>query len=159
MSSYATGPLPLRLIQKPPFTVEVPDSIAEPGETKPRRNPAAKDGLIDRPAPDVDTVFALVKRAAEKYGERPAVGTRRLVQTHKEVKKVTRVVDGKAQEVDKEWTVLELSDYSYLTWTEYFQSVLDVGSGLRQLGLTVHDRTHIFASTRSVGRPRLPTAC
>ena len=155
MSSYATGPLPLKQKQKPPYTVEAPDSVSVPGETRPRRNPAAKDGLIDRPASEVDTLFALLKRTAEKYGDRPGIGSRRLVKVHKEIKKVSKVVDGETREVDKEWTVLELSDYSYLTWAEYLQSVLDVASGLRKLGLTSGDRTHIFAATRFVLFPFL----
>jgi len=153
MSSYATGPLPLKQKQKPPYSVEAPDSVSVPGETRPRRNPAAKDGLIDRPASEVDTLFALLKRTAEKYGDRPGIGSRRLVKVHKEIKKVSKVVDGETREVDKEWTVLELSDYSYLTWAEYLQSVLDVASGLRKLGLTSGDRTHIFAATRFVWLP------
>ena len=150
MSSYATGALPLKLVQKPPFSIEVPNSVSVPGETTPRRNPLAKDGLIDRPSPEVDTVFALVKRSAEKYGDRPGVGSRKLIHTHNEIKKVSKIVDGKPQEVEKTWTVLELSEYSYLTWAEHFRSILEVASGLRKLGLTSKDRTHIFASTRCV---------
>src|SRR3569833_269250 len=145
--SYLQGILPLHMVQKPPFTIEAPGYQPVEGETIPRRHPKAKDGLLQRPAPDVDTVFALVMRSAEKYADEPAVGSRRLVQVHKEMKKVPKVVDGAVREVEKEWTFYELSKYSYLTHAEYFALVLRLGSGLRKLGLAPDDKLHIFAST------------
>jgi long-chain acyl-CoA synthetase len=52
------------------------------------------------------------------------------------------------QEVDKQWTYFELSGYSYLTFKEYETLVLQMGAGLRKLGLVKDDRIHLFASTR-----------
>ncbi len=146
--NHFEGLTPLHMVQKPPFTVEAPEAKAVPGETIPRRHPKAKNGLLTRPAPEVDTVFALVKRSAEKYANERAIGSRKLVQTHNEVKKVTKVVDGVPQQVEKKWTYFELSKYSYLTHAEYYELVLQLGSGLRNLGLTSHDKLHIFATTR-----------
>ncbi len=151
--AYKEGVTPLRMVQKPPFSIEAPGAKPVAGETIPRRHPKARDGLLTRPAPEVDTVFALVKRSAEKYPNEAAVGSRRLVKTHKEVKKVSKMVDGVAHQVDKEWTYFELTPYSYLTHAEYFTLVLQLGSGLRKLGLTSYDKLHIFASTRSAPPP------
>ncbi|GAB1315713.1 long-chain fatty acid-CoA ligase [Madurella fahalii] len=147
MSSYITGPTPLRKVQKPPFTVEAAGYQAVAGETIPRRHPKAKDALVERPATDVNTTFDLLKRSAERYANEPAVGSRKLIHTHKETKKVPKVVDGETRQVDKEWTYYELSDYSYMTYQEYFTMVLQVGAGLRKLGLSPRDRLHIFATT------------
>src|SRR3569833_1937158 len=156
--SYLQGILPLHMVQKPTYKIEAPGYQPVEGETIPRRHPKAKDGLLQRPAPDVDTVFALVKRSAEKYDDEPAVGSRRLVQVHKEMKKVPKVVDGAVREVEKEWTFYELSKYSYLTHAEYFALVLRLGSGLRKLGLAPDDKLHIFAST-SANRLSMSHAC
>lgn len=147
---YTTGPTPLRIVQKPPFTVEVPGVEPVEGETIPRRHPKAKDGLIERPAPDVNTTFDLLKRSAQKYGNEPAIGSRELIKIHKEKKKIPKVVDGETVEVEKEWTYYELSNYTYLTYQEYFTMVLQVGAGLRKLGLSPKERLHIFATTRCV---------
>ncbi|KAL2019196.1 hypothetical protein VTK56DRAFT_9996 [Thermocarpiscus australiensis] len=144
---YLTGPTPLRKVQKPPFTVEAAGYQPVEGETIPRRHPKAKDGLVQRPAPDVNTTFDLLKRSAEHYGNEPAVGSRKLIQIHKEKKKVPKVVDGQATEVEKEWTYYELSNYSYMTYQEYYAMVLQVGAGLRKLGLSPKDRLHVFATT------------
>ncbi|KAL2264653.1 hypothetical protein VTJ83DRAFT_7163 [Remersonia thermophila] len=144
---YSLAPTPLRKVHKPPYTIEAPGYKPVPGETLPRRHPKAKDGLLERPAEDVDTAFDLLRRSAKLYAHEPAIGSRKLLHTHKETKKVPKVVDGRTVEVDKEWTYYELSDYSYRTYHEYFAHVLQVGSGLRKLGLEAKDRVFIFAAT------------
>jgi long-chain acyl-CoA synthetase len=146
--SWYGRPMPLKAVQKPPYTVEAAGAPSIPGETKPRRHPTAKDGLLERPAPEVDTVFALLKRSADKYADEPAVGSRKLVKVHKETKKVSKMVDGEPQMVDKEWTYLELSEYSYLTHAEYFDYLCHLGAGLKKLGMKSGDMLHIFAGTR-----------
>jgi long-chain acyl-CoA synthetase len=142
------------MVQKPPFTIEAPGCEPVEGETIPRRHPKAKDGLVNLPAPDVTTTFELLKRSSEKYASEPAVGSRKLIKIHKEMKKVPKVVDGQVTEVDKEWTFLELSDYSYLTYSEYATMALQIGAGLRKLGLSPQDKLHLFAGTRLVSAQR-----
>jgi long-chain acyl-CoA synthetase len=139
--------MPLLPVEEPPFTVEAPGVIAVPGETIPRRHPKAKNGLITRPSEDVSTSFELLKRSAEKYRDEPAVGSRKLIQIHKEKKSVPAIVDGQKTTVEKEWTYYELSGYSYLTYAEYEKLVLQLGAGLRKLGLVEQDKLHICAST------------
>lgn len=147
---YQKGILPLFPVEKPPYTIDAPGYEPVEGETIPRRHPKAKDGLLTRPSPDVSTNFELLQRTVQKYPNEPAVGSRKLLKTHKEMKKVPKVVDGQVTEVEKEWTFFELSDYSFMTYKEYETLVLQVGAGLRKLGLSHHEKVHLFASTRSV---------
>ncbi|KAI0477658.1 acetyl-CoA synthetase-like protein [Xylariaceae sp. FL0804] len=141
------GVLPLHMVQKPPFMIEVSDAPKVDGETKPYRHPKAKDGLITRPSADISTVFDVFTNSAKLHGDKPAIGSRKLVKTHVETKKVPKVVDGVKTEVDKQWTYFELSPYSFLTYKEYETRALRVGAGLRKLGLDSGDTVHIFAST------------
>ncbi|CAK7227776.1 long-chain fatty acid-CoA ligase [Sporothrix eucalyptigena] len=145
--AHSTGSFPLFAIDKPPYTIEVPGAQAVPGETIPRRHPKARNGLLERPAPDVDTVFSLVRSSGTKHASEPAIGSRGFVGIHKEIKKVPKVVDGEVQQVDKEWAYFELSDYSYTTYGDYYKQILQIGAGLRRLGLNRLDKLHIFAST------------
>ncbi|KAI8411646.1 hypothetical protein FOFC_08240 [Fusarium oxysporum] len=143
---YTSGPIPLNLVHKPPFTIEAPGYEKVPGETVPRRHPRAKDGLINRPANDIHTVFDIVRRSARVYPNHRAVGSRKLVKLHKERRKVQKNVDGEIKELEKEWQLFELSKFSYLTFKEYEQLVLQVGYGLRKLGLTPKHKLHLFVT-------------
>lgn len=145
--SWRHGIGPLYMVSKPPFSIEVADAPEVEGETKPRRNTAAKDGLYTRPHPDVDTVFRLVKRSAELFANERCIGSRRLIKIHEETKKVPKIVDGKKEMVDKKWQYFELSDYSFMTYAEYEEHLLNLGSGLRKLGVERGDKVHMFAST------------
>lgn len=142
------GVLPLYMVQKPPFMVESPGAEDVEGETKPFRHFKAKDGLITRPASHIGTTYDILLDSADKYGDKPAIGSRKLIETHVETKKVPKVVDGVKKEVDKQWTYFELSPYSFLTYNEYKIRALRVGAGLRKLGLDPGDTLHIFATTR-----------
>ena len=137
-----------RFITGPPFSVEVPGYEPIKGETIPRRHPVAKEKLVSTPSDDVRTIFDILKRSADKYGNAKALGSRRLIKTHHETKKVTKIVEGVSKEVDKNWTYFELSEYSYISYVEYEKLALDVGAGLRKLGLAKGDRVHLFAGTR-----------
>ncbi|KAF4504801.1 hypothetical protein G6O67_008209 [Ophiocordyceps sinensis] len=144
---YSTGVMPLNPVHKPPFTIEAPGYEKVPGETIPRRHPRAKNGLINSPAPDVTTVFDIVRRSACNFPNHQAVGSRKLVKLHKELKKIKKTVDGQVHEVDKEWQFFELTKYSFLTYKEYETLVLQIGSGLRKIGLTSDHKLHLFATT------------
>ena len=133
-----------------PITVEASGYSPVEGETIPRRNPVAKDKLVSSPSEGIRTVFDILKRSADKFGNAKAVGTRKVLKTHQEIKKVKKTIDGETKEVDKKWTYFELSGYSYLSFVEFEKKVLSLGSGLRHLGLTKGDRVHLFATTRQV---------
>jgi long-chain acyl-CoA synthetase len=145
---YKSGIMPLHQVHKPPFTIEAPGYEKVEGETIPRRHPRAKEGLINTPAEGVHTVFDIVKRSASVYPNHTAVGKRKLVELHKEVKKVQKNVDGEIREVDKEWQFFELTKFEFLTYKEYLELVLEIGSGLRKLGLGPDQKLHLFGTTR-----------
>ncbi|KAI1174595.1 hypothetical protein F4777DRAFT_375715 [Nemania sp. FL0916] len=130
-----------------PYSIESPNSPEVQGETKPRRHPLTKDGLITKPADDISTAYELLRVSVAKYGNAKCMGSRRLIRTHQETKKVKKMVDGKEQEVDKAWTYFELSPYEYVTYNDYETLTLNVGAGLRKLGMEKGDRVHIFAAT------------
>lgn len=136
-----------RMSAKPPFTVEVPGQQPVEGETPVRRHPAAVHELPTKPEENISTVYDLVRVSAAKYGNAKCMGSRKLVRTHQETKKVKKMVDGEEREVDKNWTYFELSGYEYLTFNEYETLTLQLGAGLRKLGLEATDRVHIFAAT------------
>ena len=146
--TYSAAATPLYPVEEPPYTVEVPGYAPVAGETIPRRNPKAVDGLVVHPAPGVSTTFDLVKRSAKEYADEPAVGSRKLIDRHVEKTLQHKIVDGKTVEVPKTWTYYECSDYKYLTYSEYLDQALQVGAGLRKLGLNPKDRLHLFAATR-----------
>ena len=137
-----------RMMESGPFTVEASGYKPVPGETIPRRHPEAKDKLINSPAEDVKTIFDILKRSANIFGNAKALGTRKLVKTHYETKTVKKMIDGKPEEIEKKWSYFELSEYSYVSFIEYERLCLQLGSGLRKLGLGKGDRLHLFAATR-----------
>lgn len=137
-----------RIYKKSPHTTDAPDAEPKEGETLPRRNIASKDGLIMRPEEGVTTLYDIVRRSAQKFGNAKAMGYRKLVKTHNEVKKIKRMVGGHEEEQEKTWTYSELSEYHYISFTEYEKITLNIGGGLRKLGMVAGDRLHIFAATR-----------
>lgn len=153
---YTSGIMPLTQVHKPPFTIEAPGYEKVPGETIPRRHPRAKDGLLDTPAEGVHTVFDIVRRSAKKYPNHTAVGRRKLVKLHKETKKIKKNVDGEIKEVDKEWQFFELSKFEFLTYKQYEELILELGSGLRALGLGPDKKLHLFGTTRYSTHSNLP---
>jgi long-chain acyl-CoA synthetase len=148
LATQYEGVLPLRMVQKPPFMVQDTSAPEIEGESKPYRHIKAKNGFLTRPSPETATVYDLFTRTAKKHGNKAAIGTRTLVKTHIETKKVPKVVDGVKTEVEKQWTFFELSPYKFLTYNDYETRALNVGAGLRKLGLAPGDKVHIFASTR-----------
>ncbi|CAG8978932.1 hypothetical protein HYALB_00011194 [Hymenoscyphus albidus] len=143
-----TAVLEARMTNKPPFTVEAPGYSPVSGETIPRRSIRSPGKLIISPDEEnIATVFDIVKNSAKKFGDQKAVGSRKLIKKHNETKKVKKMVNGELQEVDKMWTYFELSGYTYISFKEYETLVLQLGAGLRKLGLKAEDRVHMFAST------------
>lgn len=132
-----------------PVSVEVEGVPKVEGETIPRRNARTKDALKLKPHEDISTLYELVKYASNKFGNAKAMGSRRILRTHTETKKVKKMIDGEQREVDKNWIYFELSDYKYQTFVEFDKLIHDLGAGLKKLGLKPHDRLHLFAGTSS----------
>ncbi|KAJ6790305.1 hypothetical protein PWT90_08956 [Aphanocladium album] len=158
MTDFTTGIMPLTQVHRPPFTVQAAGYEKVPGETIPRRHPRAKNALLNQPAKDVFTVWDIVQRSARLYPNNNAVGTRKLVELHKETKKVKKNVDGQVKEVDKEWQFFELSPFTFLNYKQYEQLVLEVAAGLRHHGISSEDKLHLFATT-SAGWASVAHAC
>ena len=137
-----------KMSQRGPFSVEASGYEPVKGETIPRRHPKSKDKLIDSPADDVKTIYDILKRSANNFGNAKALGTRKLIKMHTETKKVKKTVDGETKEVDKKWSYYELSEYTYMSFIEYEQICLQLGAGFRKLGMGKGDRLQLFAATR-----------
>ncbi|KAK4933522.1 long-chain fatty acid-CoA ligase, partial [Elasticomyces elasticus] len=135
------------MYRKPPFTFYAKGVEAQIGQTPPRRNRFAGERLVTKPSDEVATIYDNFRRAAKKFGNAKATGTRRILKTHVESKKVKKIVDGKEQEVDKKWTYFELSGYEYQSFIEYEQMALNLGCGLRDLGLKPGDMMHQYGAT------------
>lgn len=136
-----------KLVKKPPLTVEVPGAPEVKGETKPRRNFKTKDALELRPEESIRTIYDILRRSSEKFGNAKALGSRRVIKVHKETEKIKRMVGGQEREEEKKWSYFELSGYNYMSFTEYEKLALQAGAGLRDLGIKAEDRLHIFAAT------------
>ena len=146
--SKKTQQLQPRMSQSGPFTVEASGYKPVQGETIPRRHPTSKDKLVSTPSEDVTTIFDILKRSADKFGNAKALGSRKLVTTHHETKKIKKMVAGKTEEVNKDWSFFELSNYTYISFSEYERLTLQMGAGLRKLGMVKNDRLQLFAGTR-----------
>lgn len=131
------------------YTVEV-GKAANEHETAPRRNAKVKDAAVTRPLnSNANTVYEFFMESVKRSGPRKAMGWREVVEVHAEKKQITKKIDGKDQKVDKTWLYYELAPYTYNTYNELQEIVLDYGRGLVELGLTPgnKDRLHIFAAT------------
>jgi long-chain acyl-CoA synthetase len=134
--------------KKPPFTIESPGYEPVGGETIPRRNVNYGKILQTQPGETIHTVFDIAQHAAQKFGNARCMGSRDLIKVHVETKKSTKIVDGREQEVEKQWTYYELSGYRYLSFCDFGKLILQVGAGFRKLGLEKGDRVHLYAATR-----------
>lgn len=143
-------PLPPRPTIQPqctlpgPYTVEAVGCPKIEGETIPRRHPSAAEKLVQEPEAGIATIYDVLKRSARKFSDAPALGSRKVLDTHHET---TKVHNDQGELVDKKWTYYELSDYEYIPYKEVERRALKVGSGLRKLGLKAHDCVEIYAAT------------
>ncbi|KAI9750972.1 MAG: ADP-ribosylation factor GTPase activating protein, ER-Golgi transport [Chaenotheca gracillima] len=145
--SRKNQPIYPRFSKKPPFSVDAPGYEPVEGETIPRRNPKSAKVLQTTPEEGIATLFDILKRSSAKYGNAKAIGSRKVLNTHEEIKKIKKVIDGQEQTIDKKWTYFELSEYHYVSFVEYERLALQLGAGLRKLGMNPNDRLHIFAAT------------
>ncbi|KAF5018612.1 hypothetical protein F66182_9404 [Fusarium sp. NRRL 66182] len=122
-----------------PYTIESPGYLEVAGESLPRRHPRAKHGLLQYPTDGVLTVFDVVRNSAKLYPHHKAVGTRRLIKMHREFKMI--------EDRKKEWIYYELGPYNYLSYSQYEQLTIQIGSGLRKLGLSSSSKIYLFGTT------------
>ena len=141
MLNWLTGPQDQSVIVGP----------AQPGETAPRRNIGAKDGLYKYPdnVPEMSTIYGILTWAVKQYPELKAMGSRKLIATHEKEKIVSKKIDGKIQQIPRKWTYYELSGYNYLSYTELLNIVHDYAAGLLAIGIQPKGKEifHIYAQT------------
>lgn len=127
----------------------VPVGPAKPGETAPRRRTAQKDAALIRPLDSkANVVTEYLEECVARNTHRRCMGWRDLIEVHRETKKVTKIVDGEEQKVDKAWTYYEMSHYKYQTYPEVYSDIKALAHGFAQIGLKPSsDKLHIFAST------------
>ena len=133
-----------RTVKQGPFTVEAAGVPPVDGETIPRRHPSAKSELLSQPELGIATVYDILTRGARKFGKANALGSRKVLDTHVETRKVR---DSQGNTVNKEWTYYELADYTYISYLELEQRALQAGAAMRTLGLQRNDRVEIYAAT------------
>ncbi|KAG5518539.1 hypothetical protein PMAC_002935 [Pneumocystis sp. 'macacae'] len=117
------------------------------GESLIRRSVLSMDSLVTKPSDKINTIYDLLKKSSEDYGEKRALGTRKVIKLHTEEKVFIRIVNGKEEKAVKDWTYYELSDYEYITFKELYRKVHVIGSGLRALGFCKNDRIAMYAAT------------
>ncbi|UZJ56875.1 hypothetical protein CBS101457_006195 [Exobasidium rhododendri] len=120
----------------------------EKGQGKARRAYCCPERLIEKPSEgDLNTMADVLEFAVKKFTNKPVMGYRELIKMHKEEKEITKMVEGKEVKEKKSWQYSELSDYKYITYTEFYDLVGDVSSGLSHLGLSSKTRFNIYATT------------
>ncbi|MCJ1391685.1 long-chain fatty acid-CoA ligase [Xylographa bjoerkii] len=131
---------------KPPFSVESLGHGSIPGETRPRRNRKVGAGkLLSVPENGVNTVFDLLERSVLKYGEAPAVGTRKTIRVQTEAHRVPipkQTNSDKPELEERGWPSFERGPYSYTSFQQYKTLVYQIGAAYRKLGLVKADKVH-----------------
>lgn len=128
------------------WTVEVTDPAQTPkGETTVRRNVSYPHALTETPDPAISTVYDLVQFSANRWGDKPRFGTRKIIKIHTEEDAVPKGVNGVSE--PKVFMFWELGPYEYQSYKQAAQEGLHVGSGLRKLGLEKDDKITIYAET------------
>ncbi|KAK9466148.1 eukaryotic long-chain fatty acid CoA synthetase (LC-FACS) [Lipomyces arxii] len=132
--------------KSPPYT-KLSGLPAKAGEVPARRNiNAAPTGqpLKSTPADGITTNYELLKYVAKKYGDKPCLGSRKVIKIHEETKMIKKMVDGKETNVPKKWNYFELSPYSFVTYSQLLIDVDILGAGLKYLDMSL---VQIYAAT------------
>ncbi|KAJ3070826.1 long-chain fatty acid-CoA ligase, partial [Rhizoclosmatium hyalinum] len=131
----------------PQRSVEVPNTATATSGAI-RRSILSPKELTARPAEGINTIYDILVSSGKKYANKDALGARRIVDTIKEQKEVTKKIPGGGEVKEmKTWTYFELSPYSWMTFGEVKSLALTYGSGLRALGLNPTDKMTVYAET------------
>ncbi|KAJ9110900.1 hypothetical protein QFC19_001409 [Naganishia cerealis] len=126
-----------------------PASPAPAGETRARRSYCVTE-LVTGPAPGIETVHDIARYAARTHGGKRAYASRpvlRMVDEEKDVVKTTPAGDRITEK--KKWTYYVLGAFQWISYDQFLQKAVSVGSGLRELGVGDEGETmfNIYAST------------
>ncbi|KAL9936351.1 hypothetical protein V8E36_004419 [Tilletia maclaganii] len=117
------------------------------GEGKIRRSFLSVDKLATTPAAGISTMVDVYAHALKNFPNQPVMGWREITKTHNEEKEITKIVEGKEVKEKKKWTLFEMSDYQYQTYSQLDEKLKHTSSGLAHLGLGPDTRFNIYAST------------
>ncbi|KAG6808209.1 hypothetical protein H0H92_005030 [Tricholoma furcatifolium] len=123
-----------------------------------RRLAITCEGLVTQPTDGVETVYDVLQYSTRIHGSRKAVGWRDVVKIHEEEKKVKKVVGGEETVEVKTWKYFELSDYKFLSFIEFEETIANISRALLNLGLSTDHVLNIYAQT-SVNWQLMAHAC
>ena len=130
------------------WTVPVSHPADTPnGESPVYRHVDARYGLSETPHPAIRTLYDLAQFNGQKWGDAPCFGTRRVIKIHREKNMVTKIVNGRQTQVEKEWMFWELGPFEYRSYKQAAREGLELGAGLRQVGLEKGDKVVIYGDT------------
>mmetsp|Transcript_50262 Transcript_50262/g.106799 ORF Transcript_50262/g.106799 Transcript_50262/m.106799 type:complete len:717 (+) Transcript_50262:103-2253(+) len=110
----------------------------EPGYSQCLWNVEARKMFKTKPDNQASTLTEILEKSKDKFGNRKAVGQRELLKTH-------MVPDS----TGKLWEKLELRNkYTWLTYREYYDRVLNAARGLQMLGVGAKSKVVIYAETQ-----------
>ncbi len=130
-----------------PCSVEV-ETTRKHGETLTRRNGVTAKELVTQPMEGINTIPDAIDFAARAYGTAPGWGWRDVINVHEEEKVIKKNVDGRIVKETKKWKYFELSPYKYLDHIQVREAILEVASGVVELGIKKGEVFNIFAETR-----------
>ena len=122
--------------------------VPSDGEGAVRRLAIKKDALVERPFKGIDVIPDVIDHAARKYGNRPAMGSRTIINIHEEEKEVQKIVGGQQVTEKKKWKYFELSGFEYIDFLEVQKRVRELSRGLLHYGVRKEDVFNIYAQTR-----------
>ena len=122
--------------------------VSPDGEDPVRRLAIKKDALVERPFEGIDVIPNVIDYAARKYGRRPAMGWRTILNIHEEEKEVQKNVGGQQVTEKKKWKYFELSGFEYIDFLEVQNRVRELARGLLHYGIRKGDVFNIYAQTR-----------
>jgi hypothetical protein len=144
-SIIATTTLALRR----PYSLELESSHPD-NEGPVRRLRTSMEGDLSAKIPGyayILTVYDLAKSAQDEWGDKAALGSRKVVKQHAEQKQITKMINGVEQQVNKTWYYSELSPFYYRTYTDLGTESTAIGAGLRELGVNPGDNVGLYAET------------
>ncbi|KAH7101477.1 long-chain-fatty-acid-CoA-ligase [Auriculariales sp. MPI-PUGE-AT-0066] len=130
-----------------PFASEVVETGPVPkGESRIHRS-TLSETYTTTPDPSITTLRDVVHFVADKFGDKPALGWRDVIEVINDERDVDKVVEGKKVVERKTWQYFRMSGYQYISFKQLRDIVQSVARGLVDLGVQRTDILNIFAAT------------
>jgi long-chain acyl-CoA synthetase len=123
---------------------------AGPNESGIRRATHTKDRLLSEPVPGVTTVSNILDYNAHKYGDKPSMGWRDILDVIEEEKEITKTVDGKEVKEKRKWNYFKLGGFQYVSYIQVRQKSHNIAKALLELGIERSAVWNIYATTRYI---------